>query len=449
MREIRAALKLKSSFGVTNVANLPSCFAVSDLAAHSIGAVGCAISVLADSLRLSKGSQPVFVDQTLASLWFMQSIRPVAWSLPPVWDAISGDYPTKDGWIRLHTNLDHHRHAALFVLNCKADRQIVEKRVAAWDSIDLETAIVEVGGVAAAMRSRQDWLNHPQGRAITAEPLIDWGRAKQGCVRTWSATKEQPLKGLKVLDLTRVLAGPVSTRTLAGFGAQVLRIDPPDWDEANVVPDITLGKRCATLDLQTPKDRERFELLLSQADILIHGYRPGALDSLGYGQEKRLEIADKLVEVSLDAYGWTGPWCTRRGFDSLVQMSSGIAHSGQRWAQSEAPKPLPVQALDHATGYLMTAAAIRALDFAVNNEEIVCARLSLARTAELLFANPQASEVKAKTIQAKPQHYSKRLEMTPWGEAQRLNPALNIEGTPMKWMLPASELGSDLPVWKE
>ena len=165
-----------------------------------------------------------------------------------------------------------------------------------------------------------------------------------------------------MLDLTRVLAGPVATRFLAGFGADVLRIDPPEWDEPAVVPEVTLGKRCARLDARTDDGRAHLRRLLAEADVLVHGYRPGVLDSLlGVDADGRAELRPGLVEVCLDAYGWTGPWSARRGFDSLVQMSSGIAEAGMRWAGRDVPTPLPVQALDHATGYLMAAEVIDGL----------------------------------------------------------------------------------------
>ena len=159
----------------------------------------------------------------------------------------------RDSWIRLHTNLPHHRKPALEVLGCAAERAAVTEAVLTYDRDELETAIVAAGGVAAAMRSRDEWLAHPQGRAVASEPLIDWCAGDRVKSLDWEATAQQPLCGLKVLDLTRVLAGPVATRMLAGFGAQVLRIDPPGWEEANVVPDITLGKRCARLDLRAPQ----------------------------------------------------------------------------------------------------------------------------------------------------------------------------------------------------
>src|SRR5262249_13189705 len=146
-----------------------------------------------------------------------------------------------------------------------------------------------------------------------------------------------------------------------GCGAEVLRIDPPDWEEPGIIPEVLLGKRTARLDLRTPADRDRFAHLLADADVLVHGFRGDALDRLGYGADVRADIRPGLVDVSLDAYGWTGPWAGRRGFDSLVQMSAGIAAEGMRAYGKDRPTPLPVQALDHATGYLLAAAALRGL----------------------------------------------------------------------------------------
>ncbi|MEE4361027.1 MAG: CoA transferase [Pseudomonadales bacterium] len=446
MESIEAALGLDRGAEVVGEARFPSCFAVSDLAAAAVGAVGASVAALVSELGLAPQAPAVRVDQRLASLWCLQSIVPIGWSLPPVWDAVAGDYTAQNDWIRLHTNLPRHRAAALAVLGVTAERARVAEAVARWDADALEQDIIAAGGVAARMRSVEAWAAHPQGRAVGDEPLITWGSSPVRRPRAWPATLEQPLNGLRVLDLTRVLAGPVATRTLAGFGAQVLRIDPPGWEEANLVPDITLGKHCACLRLDDAKDRACFEALLSEADLLVHGYRPDALDRLGYGAATRARLAPALLEVTLDAYGWTGPWATRRGFDSLVQMSSGIADAGRRWAGADCPTPLPVQALDHATGYLMAAAILRALAGALSTAGGRHARLSLARTAALLVSMPQDAE--AHLERSIPlEDCDDAIEVTPWGPARRLRPPLHIDGVPMRWSRPACTLGSAPAAW--
>ena len=447
MQEIIASLKANQKVDHINAyQHYPSCFQVSNLAAASIGAVGSAMAQLVVDLGLAKLPPAVTVNQRLASLWFGWSIKPIDWEMPPVWDAIAGDYQTRDGWIKLHTNLPHHRQAALRVLGTKADRDIVSDTVKDWDAEALEQAIVNEGGVAAAMRSEEDWSSHAQGRAVKSEPLIAWQAQRVAPIREWEPARSTPLKGLRVLDLTRVLAGPVATRTLAAFGADILRIDPPGWDEANVVPDITLGKKCATLRLDTPHGREIFEQLLSCTDVLVHGYRSDALERLGLGEKHRRDIAPGLIDVSLNAYGWSGPWAKRRGFDSLVQMSSGIADSGAKWSGKTTPTPLPVQALDHATGYLMAAATLQALSKAITDKQGSSARLSLARTAEALKEHRQDEPG---TLDKTPleDDFSKTIEKTAWGPAHRLQPPLSIDQTPMHWTKPACDLGSSPPEW--
>jgi len=294
--------------------DLPSAFRVTDFAAAAIGAAGAAVAELI--ARRNGTPPPVSVDRRLASMWFGFSLRPQGWQLPPLWDPIAGDYAAADGWIRLHTNAPHHRAVALAVLDVPFEKAAVTAAVSRWNADALETAIVDGGGCAATMRSVEAWRAHPQGTAVAGEPLVHREVHAPGAPPTWKLEPERPLAGIRVLDLTRILAGPVGTRFLAGFGADVLRIDPPAWDEAALAPEVTLGKRCARLDLRTREGIATFEELLAQADVLVHGYRPGALDALGLSAQRRRSIRPELVDVSLDAYGWSGAWHARRGFDS-------------------------------------------------------------------------------------------------------------------------------------
>lgn len=442
---IQAALDLpRISLTFTQTGALPSAFAVTDLACASIGAAGQAIAQLLQqqTTRLPQ----VSVDRRLASFWFATSLRPIGWNVPPLWDPIAGDYACADGWIRLHTNAPHHRAAALGVLGKVTDRAAMALKVAAWRAGELESALVNAGGCAAQMRSWQDWQNHPQGMAVNQEPLIQYQSHNAINDSPWLGSVARPLAGIKVLDLTRVLAGPVASRFLAGMGADVLRIDPPYWDEPGVVPEVTLGKRCARLDLKARGDRAVFEELLKHTDILLHGYRANALEHLGYDTEERQRIAPGLIDVSLNAYGWSGPWRNRRGFDSLVQMSCGIADAGMHFKHADKPIPLPVQALDHATGYLMAAAAIQGLNERLQSGRAGSARLSLARTAKLLVDAGQVTE--QTPLRAEDQaDQGQLIEQTSWGPAHRLLAPLDINATPLQWSLPAGALGSHRPQW--
>lgn len=445
LNEIVAALGLGSGLAVqarfTGEDTLPSCFPVTELAAATIAAAGLALADLVGS-----ETADVKVDSRLASLWFGFSIRPQGWELPSPWDSIAGDYRTSEGWIKLHTNAPHHKAAALRVLGCAEDRDAVASAVVQWSGRDLEQAVVDEGGCAAMLRTGEEWLAHPPGSAVASEPLVLWDQAPAGQSSHWQPSRERPLAGLRVLDLTRVLAGPVATRFLAGYGAQVLRIDPPSWDEPGVIPEVTLGKRCARLDLRDPEGRSTFERLLSEADVLVHGYRGDALDRLGLGASARQAMRPGLIDVSLDAYGHSGPWATRRGFDSLVQFSCGIAAQGMAWRSADAPVSLPVQALDQATGYLMAAAVIRGVAARLRGERFARARLSLARTAHLLCSHRGQPSEKAFS-QDDAYDLADEIEATTWGPVRRIGSPITVNGSKLRWDCPAVPLGSHMPEW--
>ncbi len=436
---------LPETVAYTGAGSLPAIFAVTDLAAASVGAAALAVAEL---VALRHGDTPTLqVDRRLASFWFDASLRPVGWKLPPVWDAIAGDYEAADGWIRLHTNAPHHRAAALRVLGCEGDRPSVAEAVARWRALDLENAIVEHKGCAAQMRSLEEWAGHPQGAAVAIEPLVWRTPAPAADPPTWMLPRDRPLRGVRVLDMTRIIAGPVATRFLAGYGAEVLRLDPPGWDEPVAAPELTLGKRCARLDLRSTEGRRTFRQLLRDADVLVHGYRADALSALGFDAEQRRRINPALVDVSLDAYGWTGPWKTRRGFDSLVQMSCGIADAGMRQLGQPRPTPLPVQALDHATGYIMAAAAVRGLVERLRSGAGSETRASLARTAALLVQGGAPADSRPLPAETR-DDCTMPSEMTAWGRARRVKAPVQIAGAAMAWDVPAGPLGASRPAWQ-
>lgn len=432
--------------------SLPSFFGVTELAAASMGAAGLAAASLVEALKAADGQRhtttpSVEVDRRLASFWFASTLRPEGWSLPAHAEVGAADYLAQDGWIRLHTNASHHLEAALSVLQCNATPEAMAQAVSSWARETLEARILAAGGCAATMRSAEQWHQHPQGQAILQEPLIAWADGEQGTKGSWGFQEAQPLKGLKVLDMTRVLAGPAATRMLAGLGAQVLRIDAPMWDESNA-PEMTLGKYCAELDLREADQRAQWVKLLSQADVLVHGYRSDALASLGLDAHVRQRIRPGLVDVSLDAYGFTGPWANRRGFDSLVQMSIGIAHAGQLLSQSARPLPLPVQALDHATGYLLATAALRGLEHRVKTGMGSIARASLARTGTLLMTSLDPAGLSRPMLAPETsEDLSAATEHTHWGPAKRVKWPINIAGVDMHWSVSAGPLKRDQARW--
>ncbi|MFE3038264.1 CoA transferase [Streptomyces canus] len=296
---------------------------------------------------------------------------------------LSRFWRTADGWVRTHANYPHHRARLLEALGVPEDAAAVEAALAERSALAVEEAVYAAGGLAVALRSPGEWAAHPQAAAIAKRPLVEQGRLDTARVRTFAPLDTSPLlpaAGLRVLDLTRVLAGPVATRTLALLGADVLRLDAPRLPELpDQHADTGIGKRSATLDLAT--DRQTFEELLAAADVVVTGYRPGALDRFGLSAEALAERRPGVVVAQLSAWGAYGPWRERRGFDSLVQAATGIAVLE---GSAERPGALPAQALDHGTGYLLAAAVLRALTEQSYEGGSRFVRLALARTARWL-----------------------------------------------------------------
>jgi hypothetical protein len=428
---------------------LPSAYDVTGLSVASIAVAKLAVAEL-HALRRGDATPRVQLDSQCAAVAFRgeRHVQPRGWSLPPAWDPVAGNYRARDGFVRLHTNYAHHRRAAMHVLGVAEEREAVERAVAGWESGQLEAAIVEAGGCAAAMRSPAQWRAHPQGVALAAAPLVQRGVAQADAGRPRWATHPGgaagPLAGIRVLDLTRVIAGPVGTRLLAAYGADVLRIDPPGFEEVGaLLTETTLGKSRAWLDLHATEGRARFEQLLREADVLVHGYRSGALAALGYDHGRLRADYPQLVVTQHNAYGFNGPWAQRRGFDSLVQMSCGIAARGQAVYGADGPHPLPAQALDHATGYLIAAATCRALSEYLERGRLTHSRLSLAATAEALMGLGEVGDPKAPVPSAEVvARYLEEADSN-FGPLQRVRVPACIEGVRPAFARPAGPLGSD------
>ncbi|RZS59608.1 CoA transferase family III [Microcella putealis] len=364
-----------------------SAYPVSAFAAEAVGEFALAVAELV-------GAPTATVDAALARAWFTEAVR-LREPGPSPWNPLSTDYRAADGWVRLHMNAPAHRAAALGVLGLGdgdnaagvagtvtgPDRDAVAAAARTWRALDLEEAVIAAGGCAGALRSVGEWAAHPQGVATAAQPLVVSTPTRRAEVPWPTGTPDRPLAGVRVLDLTRVIAGPVATRALALLGADVLRVDPPDWDEPGVTHDTTLGKRCARLDAHDVERASTLAALLAEAHVLVHGLRPGALDSLGLDADTRRAIAPGLVEVQVSAYGPSGPWAERRGFDSVVQLVTGIADARTDLDPDATPHALPVQALDHATGWFAAASAVRGIARARETGEGSAHHLTLARTA--------------------------------------------------------------------
>jgi hypothetical protein len=426
---------------------LPSTFAVT---AAATGALAAAVLGVAD---LAGAAGPIEIDTRHAATAVRSEryLRVVGTDLGGVWDPIAGDYPTADGWIRLHTNYAHHREAVQRVLGVPADREAVAGAVREQAGEPLERAIVEAGGCAAVMFTRDEWRRHPHGEHVRDEPVVEIERIGAAAPEPYVVSDPaRPLAGLRVLDLTHVLSGPVATRYLAAWGADVLRVETPGFEEIErVVIDVGVGKRSCGLDLHTPADRHTFESLVASADVFVHGYRPGALVGLGYAPEDLAALRPGLVVSGLSAYGRSGPWSGRRGFDSLVQMSAGIADAGARAVGADRPVPLPCQLLDHGTGYLVALGALRGLSRRSTEGGSWMANASLARTAAWLDDLGLTPD-DAGGPEPKPDDADRWCTMTSgthWGDVVHVAAPGAIGAVRPRWDRPPRPVASDEPAW--
>lgn len=360
---------------------------------------------------------------------------------------LSQFFPTADGWIRLHANYDWHRERMLRVLGAPAEPAAVAAAVARWPGVELEDAIHAAGGCAAVVRDPATWRAHPQGQALAGLPLLEV-RPTPEAGPPLPAAGRLPTSGLRVLDLTRVIAGPVCTRTLGAHGADVLRIDSPDLPETpGHALDSLAGKRSALLDLRRSHDRQRFDDLLAAAHVVVLGYRPAALAAFGLDPAILLARQPGLIVVSLSAWGPVGPWAERRGFDSLVQAASGIAVSEA--AGRLAPAALPAQLLDHATGYLSAAAILAALAQRHESGAGAHIRVSLAQTAAWLLAQPLTARPSV------PRQDVDGLDCAgclveldgPAGRVRLVNPPGRIGGRQLTWRRSPGVYGAAAPTW--
>ncbi|WP_296225938.1 CoA transferase [Ralstonia sp. UBA689] len=430
---------------------LPSSFAVGTLAQSTIAAAALAAAQV-DTLRTGR-QQTVSVDMRHAALEFRsERYFRVAGQLPPEpWDKIAGLYRCGDGrWVRLHTNFPHHRDGVLKLLGCAYDRDAVAAALSQWKAEAFEDAAAQAGMVVTAARAFEEWDRHPQGIAVASQPLMTIERIGDAPAQPLPAQAEgRPLSGVRVLDLTRVIAGPVSGRTLAAHGADVLLITAPHLPAIPpLVIDTGRGKRSAQLDLRDPAGAEQLRALLRDADIFVQGYRPGGVTALGFSPSQAAALRPGIVYLSLCAYGHAGPWANRRGFDSLVQTASGFNWAEANAAGEAKPRPLPAQALDHAAGYLMAAGAMTALARRMTEGGSWHVRVSLAQTAQWLRSFGRmaygfdAPDPRYEDIGA-------YLETTPsgFGTLTALRHAGQLSDTPPRWTLPSVPLGTHPARW--
>ncbi|MDX3579698.1 MULTISPECIES: CoA transferase [unclassified Streptomyces] len=446
---------------VVREGGLPSRLPVRQLARACVGACALAAAELGARRAGLPEAPEVRVDDGAVAAAFVSERQTLVDDRAPVLFApLSRFWRTADGWVRTHANYPHHRERLLRALGLPADGYrddggpaAVEAVLAGRRAQDVEDAVHAAGGLAFALRTPEQWAAHEQAAAIAERPLVERRTLDGARARALAPVDGGPLlpaAGVRVLDLTRVLAGPVATRTLALLGADVLRLDAPGLPELpDQHADTGFGKRSALLDLAT--DRRTFEELLATADVVVTGYRPGALDRFGLSPEALAERRPGVVVAQVSAWGAYGPWGGRRGFDSLVQAATGIAALE---GSAEQPGALPAQALDHGTGYLLAAGVLRALTERSADGGARLVRLALARTAAWLTAGGRAG------VEAEPERDVRRtgdgrLDPTPWlartdsplGPLRYALPPVRFAGGPTDWARPPGRWGADPARW--
>lgn len=425
----------------------PSSFAVGTAAQATIAAAALAACELGH-LR-GQPRQDVAVDMTHAALecsgWFSLNGR-----TPELWDKFSGLYACADGWVRIHANFAHHRDGALRLMGLRPDtatRADAERALLGWHAADFEQAAADAGLVVAKVRSFEAWDSEPQGQAIAAQPLMTLERIGESppCALPALEKGDRPLTGLRVLDLTRILAGPVCGRTLAAYGAEVMLVNAPHLPNIESIADTSRGKLSAHVDLKTPDGCAALHRLIRDSHVFIQGYRPGALALRGFGPLDLALVRPGIVYVSLSAYGEAGPWQERRGFDSLVQSAMGFNLAEATAAGVTNPKPLPMQILDYGTGHLMAfavAAALRRQHMEGGSWHV---RISLAQTGHWLRSLGRVDNGFAVKVPQREPY----IESGPsgFGELAALRHSAVLSATPARWVRASAPPGTHAPVW--
>ncbi|WP_250494456.1 CoA transferase [Caballeronia sp. GAWG1-1] len=425
----------------------PSSFAVGEAAQSTIAAAALAASELAHARGVDR--QRVSVDMTHAAVectdWFT-----VDGAEPETWGEFSGLYRTADGYVRIHANFEHHQDGALRVLGLdphSATRADAERALLEWRANDYETACAERGLVVTMLRSFEEWDATPQAKAIAAQPLLKITRIGDAAPLALPALDNdaRPLTDIRVLDVTRILAGPTGGRALASFGADVMLVNSPHLPNIPAIAETSRGKRSAHLDLHTEDGRATLWRLIDEAHVFSQGYRPGGIAELGFGPEALVARRPGIVYVSLSAYGTEGPWADRRGFDSLVQTAIGF-NAAEGEAQGDGkPRALPMQMLDMASGFLMAFGAAAALWKQQTEGGSWHVEVSLAQTGHWLRGLGRI-DGGLKTARPDIAAYTEERE-SGFGMLRAVTPSARFERTPAGYARPSVPPGTDEAKW--
>jgi crotonobetainyl-CoA:carnitine CoA-transferase CaiB-like acyl-CoA transferase len=454
LRELTTIARLAEAAGQTVEISgadpvLPTRYRIGTAVAASLAASGLAAAELW-ALRTGR-RQHVTVDLAAAaiSLRSARYMRIDGVPPPPLWDRLSGFYPVRHGrWIYLHCNFPHHRDRALAVLGA-ADREGAEWASAAWQGETLEEAVDAAGGCAGFARAASEWRRHAQAAAIAALPLFEITRIGDAPPERLPPG-DRPLAGIRVLDLTRVLAGPTCAKTLAEHGADVLKITAAHLPDSGAVElDTGIGKLSARLDLRDPADVARLRELIRDGDVFSQSYRPGALAARGFSPGDLTALRPGIVCLTLSAWGHAGPWQGRRGFDSIVQNVSGMIDAPGDGSQ---PRLMPVSAIDYVSGYLMAFGAMVALARRAREGGSWLVRVSLARTGRWIVERGTLDDTAFADVPddlppAAIERLSTDSVMQDGTRLRHLAPVVGLSETRPRWQRPPAPIGFHDAVW--
>jgi crotonobetainyl-CoA:carnitine CoA-transferase CaiB-like acyl-CoA transferase len=364
--------------------------------------------------------------------------------------AITQPWPTADGrWFLPHFNLPHLERRVLGVLGCESRLDSVREAVGRWNAVALETAIADARACGGMIRSREEWLAHPQGAYLATRPVVEVTKIAEGVPEPLPAG-DRPLSGIRVLDLTRILAGPTSARTLAEHGADVLMVAAEDTPQVpEFVRDLSHGKRSCFLDLRQAGCVDQLAALAREADIFVNGYRPGRLAERGFGLADLVKLRPGIINVSINCFGSGGPFADRGGWEQVAQSVTGVALTHGMAIGAGQPKLAPAPMCDYVTGYLAAFGAMVALGRRVREGGSYNVQVSLCQSAMFYQRRGLVDgfENAPETLTEEELAPLYVREHCSYGDLMTLGPVLRLSETPCRWALPTPQPGSHRPEW--
>ena len=362
---------------------------------------------------------------------------------------LTGIFQTKDGrWLLPHFGLDHLRRRMLGLLQADANTDSIAKAVAKWDALELENAIDEARVCGGMIRTNEEWLQEPHGKILAAKPVVEIIKIGDSEPEPMP-TGDRPLSGIRALDLTRILAGPITGRTLAEHGADVLMVSAPHLPQVwSYVADTSHGKRSCYLDLRDESEKQTLLDLVKTADVFSQGYRPDKINQMGLGPEALAEIRPGLVYVSINCYGADGPFSHRAGWEQIAQIMTGIAAEGVQSSTGYKPKTLPAAANDYITGYLGAYGTLLALARRAREGGSYHVRVSLCQTGMMIYDQGKVSALPENLNLGISDVDSLCIESdSHLGRIKHLAPVLSLSETRPYLALATPKMGSNDPRW--